>query len=417
MFQGKSPDRKQGGAVMEPTQEAAATIAWFTEFQEHCVISNGIIPEWFHGIISRKAAEEMLLSKPPGYFLIRVSESRIGYTLSYSADDRSRHFIIEVLRDGHYIILGEDTRHRSLQDLVDFHRRFPIMPFNEVLTVACGQVSKDKTDYAELLFTKRDPMKPNQAPLPKNCPPLTNTNKTHLKPSEETPPALPIRPITMKESVVSRTHSNKALPAVPSSYPPRLYPCLETELPTFKQQHPTMVDTSFTPVALPRKKLPPNVSISTPADQPPKLPARSSILPRDRTPGPTPDTPPRTHEVISSKRPFNRPNTQLSQDESCHNQAQSGRNQEGKSAVINNIKRKFQKKRTSSQDPLYSEICIEVGEREGEQSVASATENEYQELSEQHCSTHPLSTFTPFKPVDCGLPPEYLHPPPFAPGY
>lgn len=48
--------------------------------------------------------------------------------------------MIDALADGHYIILGEKRRHRTLQDLVDFHRRAPIIPFNEVLTVACGQV-------------------------------------------------------------------------------------------------------------------------------------------------------------------------------------------------------------------------------------------------------------------------------------
>uniref|UniRef100_A0A3B3V161 Uncharacterized protein n=1 Tax=Poecilia latipinna TaxID=48699 RepID=A0A3B3V161_9TELE len=30
-----------------------------------------------------RTAEERLTVKPPGYFLIRVSESRVGYTLSY----------------------------------------------------------------------------------------------------------------------------------------------------------------------------------------------------------------------------------------------------------------------------------------------------------------------------------------------
>uniref|UniRef100_A0A3B4U6K1 Hematopoietic SH2 domain-containing protein homolog n=1 Tax=Seriola dumerili TaxID=41447 RepID=A0A3B4U6K1_SERDU len=113
---------------------------WFTESQLRSVIRNGIVPEWFHGIISRKTAEELLMSKPSGYFLIRVSETRIGYSLSYRADDRCRHFMIDALEDGHYIIVGENRRHRFLQDLVDFHRRNPIMPFTEVLTVACGQV-------------------------------------------------------------------------------------------------------------------------------------------------------------------------------------------------------------------------------------------------------------------------------------
>lgn len=123
-----------------------------------------------------RMAEELLMPKPPGYFLIRVSESRIGYTLSYrwvfaviggavfytydhtlssalftllnvfsltpSAADRCRHFMIDLLVDGQYIIIGENRYHRCLQDLVDFHRRTPIMPYTEVLTVACGQVRK-----------------------------------------------------------------------------------------------------------------------------------------------------------------------------------------------------------------------------------------------------------------------------------
>uniref|UniRef100_W5M6V6 SH2 domain-containing protein n=1 Tax=Lepisosteus oculatus TaxID=7918 RepID=W5M6V6_LEPOC len=79
--------------------------------------------------------------KPVGCFLIRVSESRIGYTLSCRADDRCRHYMIDVLRNGQYIIVGENTSHRSLQDLVDFYRRIPLMPHNELLLSTCGQAS------------------------------------------------------------------------------------------------------------------------------------------------------------------------------------------------------------------------------------------------------------------------------------
>ncbi|KAK6320428.1 hypothetical protein J4Q44_G00095350 [Coregonus suidteri] len=93
-----------------------------------------------------------LFPETTGYFLIRVSESRIGYTLSYRATDRCRHFMIDVLKDNHYIIVGEDMRHRALQDLVNFHCTVPVMHFNELLTVACGQVSTDKANYAEPLF-------------------------------------------------------------------------------------------------------------------------------------------------------------------------------------------------------------------------------------------------------------------------
>lgn len=50
--------------------------------------------------------------------------------------------MIDALEDGQYNIVGENRRHRFLQDLVDFHRRTPIAPYTEVLTVACGQVMK-----------------------------------------------------------------------------------------------------------------------------------------------------------------------------------------------------------------------------------------------------------------------------------
>lgn len=44
------------------------------------------------------------------------------------------------MEDGGYIIVGENRHHCFLQDLVDFHRRTPIFPYSEVLTVACGKV-------------------------------------------------------------------------------------------------------------------------------------------------------------------------------------------------------------------------------------------------------------------------------------
>ncbi len=42
--------------------------------------------EWFHGIISRQESENLLANKPAGTFLVRVSESRFGYSLSHWYD-------------------------------------------------------------------------------------------------------------------------------------------------------------------------------------------------------------------------------------------------------------------------------------------------------------------------------------------
>ncbi|XP_041647916.1 hematopoietic SH2 domain-containing protein homolog [Cheilinus undulatus] len=330
------------------------TAIWFTQSQLQSVIRNGIVPEWFHGIISRKTAEELLMSKPPGYFLIRVSESRIGYTLSYRAEDRCRHFMIDVQEDGHYIIVGETMHHQCLQDMVDFHRRSPIMPYNEVLTVACGQSSSIKTDYAELLFPQRHP-NPNTSSLPNNS---LNAD-TNLKLSQEViPPALPNRPNNMK------------LPAVGSQG--RLYPRLE-------EQFPEVISS-----------LQPTPVLTNRNNHPPELPDRSSLPPLKQNQA-------CTRTVSAPQTPTEHPSSPQ-------------RNQEAKPSVVSNLKnfkKKFQKKRSPSQELMNAESSIE------------ATENVYQEITEeQGFSSLPLSYTCPEVGLtNGGLPYEYKQPPPFAPGY
>ena len=44
--------------------------------------SNGSFPEWFHGAVTRRQAEQLLADKPVGTYLIRVCENRFGYSLS-----------------------------------------------------------------------------------------------------------------------------------------------------------------------------------------------------------------------------------------------------------------------------------------------------------------------------------------------
>ncbi|XP_058256837.1 hematopoietic SH2 domain-containing protein homolog isoform X1 [Hemibagrus wyckioides] len=165
------------------------TVSWFTDYQKNHIVKDGVIPEWFHGTMSRKQAEEMLMTKPPGYFLIRVSESRIGYTLSYRADDYCRHFMIDMLPGNQCEIVGENLRHCSLQDLVDFHSRTPIHPYTELLTVACDQAGENI--------------------------------------SEDTPPTLAGRRRVSHPPIPNKNLSNLSDVSVRS---PRLYPSLEREL-------------------------------------------------------------------------------------------------------------------------------------------------------------------------------------------
>nr|XP_020494584.1 hematopoietic SH2 domain-containing protein homolog isoform X1 [Labrus bergylta] len=337
---------------------------WFTESQLGSLTRNGIVPEWFHGIISRKTAEELLMSKPPGYFLIRVSESRIGYTLSLRAEDRCRHFMIDALEDGHYIIVGETRRHRCLQDMVDFHRRNPIMPFSEVLTVACGQSSNNNTDYAELLFPQRHPNS-NASLLPNNS---LHANTILPESGEKISPALPNRPNNMKTPAISNTD--------------RLYPQLEEEFPhiSFPLQ--------ATPVPMNRNH------------QPPELPHRSS-LPLKQNPACT--------RTVSAP---DRRSTHTVTDHPSSTQ----RNQQTKPSVVTNLKnfkKKFQKKRSLSQELMNTEMNKEETERRGN------TESEYQEIpGEQSFNSPTFSHTCPDMTLTGGeLPQEYRQPPPFAPGF
>ncbi|XP_077832906.1 hematopoietic SH2 domain-containing protein isoform X10 [Macaca mulatta] len=111
---------------------------WFVHTQVGQLAQDGV-PEWFHGAISREDAEDLLESQPLGSFLIRVSHSHVGYTLSYKAQSSCCHFMVKLLDDGTFIIPGEKVAHTSLDALVTFHQQNPIEPRRELLTQPCRQ--------------------------------------------------------------------------------------------------------------------------------------------------------------------------------------------------------------------------------------------------------------------------------------
>uniref|UniRef100_A0A9J8CGU7 Uncharacterized protein n=1 Tax=Cyprinus carpio carpio TaxID=630221 RepID=A0A9J8CGU7_CYPCA len=123
------------------------TIRWFKETQVRKLTRDGGFPCWFHGMITRRQAEDLLIDKPLGCFLLRVGQSREGYTLTYRGADRCRHYMVEMQSNGKYVILGEDRAHSSLTDLVQYHTQVGIKPFMELLALPCGQV---RPDYEEL---------------------------------------------------------------------------------------------------------------------------------------------------------------------------------------------------------------------------------------------------------------------------
>ncbi|XP_069914049.1 SH2 domain-containing protein 4B isoform X1 [Oryctolagus cuniculus] len=109
------------------------------------------IAPWFHGIISREDAEDLLESMAEGAFLVRVSEKIWGYTLSYRLQKGFKHFLVDASGD-FYSFLGVDpNRHATLTDLIDFHKEEIItVSGGELLQEPCGQ--RDSPPDYHLLF-------------------------------------------------------------------------------------------------------------------------------------------------------------------------------------------------------------------------------------------------------------------------
>ncbi|XP_041373643.1 myosin-IIIb-like [Gigantopelta aegis] len=129
-----------------------ATAVWFKETQTNHVIDehSGKFASWFHGIITRRQSEELLKQKIVGCYLIRVSESRFGYTLSFKDVERCRHYMIDQLKNGKFIIKGEPKVHRNLHDIIEYHKKNPISNWDGRLTVPCGQ-EQGECDYVDLM--------------------------------------------------------------------------------------------------------------------------------------------------------------------------------------------------------------------------------------------------------------------------
>lgn len=129
-----------------------ASVRWFKETQAQQIMSpSGALHDWFHGIITRRQAEQLLTNKPNGTFIIRVSESRFGYSLSFRVTGRCKHYMISQLENAKYVIVGEPRVHGSLEALVQFHKKHAVNMEGDLLTLPCGQSQGEQADYNELI--------------------------------------------------------------------------------------------------------------------------------------------------------------------------------------------------------------------------------------------------------------------------
>lgn len=102
-----------------PNQEAL--IDWYRqkEFAKGCALDpmSQLPCKWFHGLVTRLEAEQLLESEPAGTFLVRLSEKIWGYAISYKDADRCKHYLIDAC-NGQYQFLGANqTNHSSLSKL------------------------------------------------------------------------------------------------------------------------------------------------------------------------------------------------------------------------------------------------------------------------------------------------------------
>ncbi|XP_047905214.2 SH2 domain-containing protein 2A isoform X1 [Anser cygnoides] len=131
-----------GGAQPELVALWARTRLWFEQTQARRLGAEGELPAWFHGFISRRETEQLLRDRPPGCFLVRFSESTVGFVLSYRGRERCRHFVLDQLPDGRYVILGERSAHAELAALLRHYAAAPVAPYREFLTVPCPRQDK-----------------------------------------------------------------------------------------------------------------------------------------------------------------------------------------------------------------------------------------------------------------------------------
>ncbi|CAM4695128.1 SH2 domain-containing protein 2A isoform X1 [Caretta caretta] len=199
-----------------PSALQARTRAWFERTQASRICQQGQLPPWFHGFISRRDTEQLLQEKPLGSFLIRFSESTMGFVLSYRGRDRCRHFILDQLEDECYVILGENSAHVELQGLLLHYTTAPVTPYDEFLTAPCPRGDKSQESggipagaeagsgaplepanvppaaggqaYSLVL---RQPQAPGQQSHP--CP-LAAEQRNEGSPSKEAPCAIPLLP-------------------------------------------------------------------------------------------------------------------------------------------------------------------------------------------------------------------------------
>ncbi|KAI5758421.1 SH2D2A [Gulo gulo luscus] len=213
---------EEGGQSLQ-----AETRAWFQKTQAHWLLQHGAAPAWFHGFITRRLevffayreAERLLEPKPEGCYLVRFSESAVTFVLTYRSRTRCRHFLLAQLQDGRHMVLGEDSAHARLQDLLRHYTACPLSPYGETLTEPLVRQTPEPAGLS--LSTEgsdpgsKDPP-PQYSPIVKKLQNVTPTQKEGTGEQKEPPrpkPPVPAKPQLPPE--VYTTPAPRPRPAPP----------------------------------------------------------------------------------------------------------------------------------------------------------------------------------------------------------
>lgn len=149
------PPRRQHKPKPSKPHNRQAVIDWMKDVEiprgAPFLTGTSNIAPWFHGIITRQQAEDILTKQPPNAFLIRVSEKVWGYAVSYKSDNRCKHFLIDASERGYQFFGTNQLIHATLTDLIEFHKKKPISIMGNELLVKPAAQEEASPDYAEFL--------------------------------------------------------------------------------------------------------------------------------------------------------------------------------------------------------------------------------------------------------------------------
>ncbi|XP_077798341.1 SH2 domain-containing protein 2A isoform X7 [Macaca mulatta] len=202
----------------------AETRAWFQKTQAHWLLQHGAAPAWFHGFITRREAERLLEPKPQGCYLVRFSESAVTFVLTYRSRTCCRHFLLAQLGDGRHVVLGEDSAHERLQDLLRHYTAHPLSPYGETLTepLARQQTPEPaglplRTEESNSGSKSQDP-NPEYSPIIKQGQATVPMRKEAAREKEPSQPLRPKPPIPAKPQLPPEVYTSpvsRRLPAPP----------------------------------------------------------------------------------------------------------------------------------------------------------------------------------------------------------